>query len=332
MSKKDPDSDAKAAKKSKGEVNTPYDDVFRTLLNDCKTLVLPVLNEVFGENYTGDEKIVYSKNEHYLNQQDGTEDKRITDSGFTVVGEGTKKYLFECQSNSDRSMLVRIFEYATQIALDDGEIVANTLKVTIPDSAVLYLRSNKSTPDKLQIEITTPGGSVTFDVHVMKMKEYSLEDIFEKHLLFLLPFYIFKYENRKLLEELEEDAEKLEALKNEYRMIVGHLNKLTDQGRLSVYYRRILLEMSGKVIEGLAGKYAKVMEGVKSIMGGTVLEYEAKNIYREGEAAGYRNGEDAKAKKMALSLHKSGVDDDLIAKAANVSVEIVKSWIALEPA
>ena len=31
--------------------NTPYDDVFRTLLNDCSSLIIPVINEVFGENY-----------------------------------------------------------------------------------------------------------------------------------------------------------------------------------------------------------------------------------------------------------------------------------------
>ncbi|MCD8007024.1 MAG: hypothetical protein LUF29_08710 [Oscillospiraceae bacterium] len=78
--------------------NTPYDDVFRTLLNDCKMLLLPVLNEIFGENYTGNERIVYSKNEHFMNRQDGEEEERITDASFTVIGEETKKYLFECQA------------------------------------------------------------------------------------------------------------------------------------------------------------------------------------------------------------------------------------------
>ena len=27
-------------------VNTPYDDVFRTMLNDCSSLIIPVINEV----------------------------------------------------------------------------------------------------------------------------------------------------------------------------------------------------------------------------------------------------------------------------------------------
>ena len=42
---------------------TPYDDVFRTLLNDCSSLIIPVINEVFGEHYSGKEEIVFSPNE-----------------------------------------------------------------------------------------------------------------------------------------------------------------------------------------------------------------------------------------------------------------------------
>ena len=43
-----------------------YDGVFRTILNDCRKLVIPVINEIFGENYTGDEKIEFFPNEHFL--------------------------------------------------------------------------------------------------------------------------------------------------------------------------------------------------------------------------------------------------------------------------
>ncbi|MDE7308944.1 MAG: hypothetical protein K2N61_09860 [Lachnospiraceae bacterium] len=47
--------------------NTPYDDVFRTLLNDCSSLIIPIINEVFHEHYSGQEKIIFSPNEHFLN-------------------------------------------------------------------------------------------------------------------------------------------------------------------------------------------------------------------------------------------------------------------------
>ena len=96
-------------------VPTPYDDVFRTLLNDCRSLIIPVINEIFGCTYTGNEQVVLAPDIHFLNQQDGREEKRITDSSFRIVDVwGEKKFLCECQSAADNSMLVRIFEYATQ--------------------------------------------------------------------------------------------------------------------------------------------------------------------------------------------------------------------------
>ena len=38
--------------------------------------------------------------------------------------------------------------------------------------------------------VITPGGTVQYDVPVMKVQAYSLDEIFEKHLLLLIPFYI----------------------------------------------------------------------------------------------------------------------------------------------
>ena len=81
---------------------TPYDDAFRTLLNDCSKLILPVINEVVGEKYTGDETILFAPNEHYLNSGDSGEEKRITDTNFIVIGNTTKRYHFECESPSKR--------------------------------------------------------------------------------------------------------------------------------------------------------------------------------------------------------------------------------------
>ena len=43
--------------------NTPYDDVFRTLLTDCTELMIPVVNEIFHTDYTGKETICLLQNE-----------------------------------------------------------------------------------------------------------------------------------------------------------------------------------------------------------------------------------------------------------------------------
>ena len=284
--------------KNSNIVNTPYDDVFRTLLNDCRRLIIPVINEIFHENFRGDEEIVFMPETHFLNQQDGGEEKRVTDTSFKIVGD--------------------------------------TLKVEIPHSAILFLRCDTSTPDQMRIEMRTPGGTVRFDVLVMKSQRYGIDEIFEKNLLFLIPFYIFSHESRFV--EYNKDKGKLESLKAEYIDIRNRLDDLLESGQISAYTRKIIMEMSNKVVENLARKYKNVREGVKSIMGGRVLEHEAKTILREGWRQGHKEGHEEgrkegrkeggleQAKQTAFNLKAMGMDNDSIAKAVAMGVSVVREW------
>ena len=169
--------------------STPYDDVFRTMLNDCTRFILPLLNEIFGEHYDGTEKIVFANDYHFKNMQDGGEEKIITDSSFKVISKwGEKKYHLECQATIDNSMIIRFFEYDSQIALDDatiekegetedGKKSGGVLTVTFPHSAVLFLRSNENTGDVMKMKFVTPGGELYYDIPIIKMQKYTLQDI-----------------------------------------------------------------------------------------------------------------------------------------------------------
>ncbi len=117
-------------------------------------------------------------------------------------------------------------------------------------------------------------------------KRYTIEEIFEKNLLFLLPFYIFSHEKR--FEEYERDEKKLALLQREYEQIKNRLEELLGQKAISEYTRCTLIDMSNKVLEHIAMKYNSVREGVKSVMGGRVLEYEAKTIRNEGIEEGIK--------------------------------------------
>ncbi|MBR0185942.1 MAG: hypothetical protein IJQ24_07940 [Synergistaceae bacterium] len=297
-------------------VPTPYDDTFRTLMNDCVRLLIPVINEVFGKNYSGDEQIIFRPNEHFINQQDGKEQKRITDSSFSIISHDNleEKFILECQSTDDDTLLIRIFEYITQEALDSGTITKYKLIVTIPNAAVLFLRSKKSTPNSMNIVINTPGGSVSFNVPVMKVQSYSLEQIFDKNLLFLLPFYIFNLE--KNFPQYEASEEALKSLKKVYVDFMDRLEREVTEGHISAYYRRTILDMSKKVLENIAAKYKNVQKGVNDIMGGKVLEHEGKTILNEGIAIGEALGEERGRREekfdTARRLRNAGMSDTQI--------------------
>lgn len=301
-------------------VNTPYDDVFKTLSNDCSALLIPIINEAFHEHFIGNETIVFYPNEHFINSQQGQEQERITDTCFEILGEYRKKYHLECQSTTDSTMLVRMFEYDTQIALDDNKIDDSILTVRFPNSAILYLRSTSTTPDIMHIQMLTPGGELIYPIPTIKIKHYSLNDLFEKNLLFLIPFYIFVHENKFI--EYNKDKKKLDLLLAEYEEIKNRLEDFCRQGKINEYVKCTIIDMSNKVLEHIARNYHHIQEGVKSVMGGKILEYEAKTILNRGRAEGVTEGIALGKIKMLCEMVRDGfISITEAAKRLNISVE-----------
>lgn len=110
-----------------------------------------------------------------------------------------------------------LYEYDSQLALKNSEFIQETLVVRFPESAILYLRHNERVPDVFEVRIHTPNGSISYHVPTLKVQQYDIETIFEKNLLFLIPFYIFTYE--KQFSEINDNKEMLDSLKQEYAMI-----------------------------------------------------------------------------------------------------------------
>lgn len=171
--------------------STPYDDAQRTLSVDCPSLLIPLVNEAFQTNYPLDADIKLYNNEFFITT--GNDQKRITDSNFSLNGETTVRYHFECQSTEDGSLTLRLFEYGAQIALTMADYTKNESTFIFPHAAVLYLRTENTTPSSIRMRIITPGGTVSYEIPVVKVQDYSLDEIFEKKLLFLLPYYFLRY-------------------------------------------------------------------------------------------------------------------------------------------
>ena len=137
----------------------------------------------------------------------------------------------------------------------------------------------------MHVQMITPGGKVTYPIRVIKMKSYTLEEIFEKRLLFLIPFYIFVHE--KNLWVYNEDKERLQELLKEFEYIKNQLETLNEQGVINEFVRLAIVDMTRKVVKHLAKNYKQVRKGVKAVMGGKVLEYEAKTILKKGKISAY---------------------------------------------
>ena len=78
--------------------------------------------------------------------------------------------------------------------------------------------------------------------------------------------------------EYDGDKDKLGELQREYKDITDRIEQLLNAGEISEYTKCTIMDMSNKVLVHIARKYENVMEGVKQVMGGKVLDYEAKRI------------------------------------------------------
>ena len=193
--------------------------------------------------------------------------------------------------------------------------------MTFPNTAVLYLRAYKKTPDKMKYVIVTPGGTVQYDIPIMKVQKYSLDDIFEKRPLMLIPFYIFSHENS--FPEYNSNEQKLEKLKAEYQVILERLDGLEQQGVIGAFDKRTIIELSGDVIKEIAQKYENVQKGVGDMMSGALIETSARKLKNEAENETKRN--------TALRMLKRGkMTIEEIAEDAGLSVSEVEQLAGLQ--
>lgn len=257
---------------------TPYDDVHRTMLNDCPKLIIPVVNEMFHKRHSNKDQVKVLNNEFFINRQDGKQVERITDTHFMI---GSIRYHLECQSTPDGTMMYRIFEYDSQIALQSGKVLGDKLTVKFPNTAILYLRHNQNTPEQMQIEISVPGAACSYLVPVMKVQNYTIETIFEKKLFFLIPFHLFTYEHN--FGVYEENPQKLNELTAVYEEIADKLNACEENHVIDAYMKSMIIDMSKKVLEHLAKKYSNVKKEVGDIMGGKILDYPTKTVWRQAK-------------------------------------------------
>ena len=309
-------------------INTPYDDTFRTLLQDCPELVVPLINELFGTNYTGREVVVSNENEIFLRNPEGKKEKRVTDSNLTLISlKGiSKRYHLECQSTADGTMEIRMWEYDAQIALRNKEYRDGVLYVNFPDSAVIYLRSNSNTPDELKICICVGKKEIFYEIPILKVKNYTLNEIFDKQLWMLIPFYIFRYE--KEFRKINGDEERLRSLRMEYEKVAARLNQECQSGRMKPITGGALCELANNVVEKLASKYDNVEKEVIEVMGGKVLNYRSKEIFREamekGLEEGRMEGSNQKTVELVTKKYQKGDSASKIAEDLLMSVEEVE--------
>ena len=260
------------------ESSTIFDDVFRTMLEKMPQLAVPLINEVFGTSYPEDIEIIQKRNEHQT--QNG---RVITDSHLLIAN---RIYHIECQSTDDSTMVIRMIEYDFAISLEQVQKENGRYRMYFPQSCVLYLRGTKKR-DTISVEIVMPdGNTVEYTVPVVQVQRFTCDDMLQKHLLFLLPYHVIKYEQEK---GLDTDGEKWKELLDEYAKIEKYLEeKFLEKGNEKTY--RDMVELIIQIADYVFRDKEKVRKGFGDVMGGKVLELESDKLIQRGIEQGLEQG------------------------------------------
>ncbi len=261
---------------------TIFDDVFRTIAQKMPYLLIPLINEVFQTNYVEDIHFQQLRNEHY--EKFG---KIITDS-ILQIEDCT--YHLECQSSLDGRMVIRMFEYDFSIALELAQKNNETFEIEFPQSCVLYIRNHRerSLPDYHEAIVKfADGQQILYRVPILRAQNYTVDSIFEKRLLILLPYHILRYES--FLKNSGSNAKKLEQLLTDYQKINNLLEHCTDDKKSTLYIDMITL--IEKIADHIIPKdNENVRERLGDIMGGKILQLESERLLEKGQLLGEAKG------------------------------------------
>lgn len=262
----------------KADRSTIFDDVFRTIAQKMPQLLIPLINEVFHTNYSEDTDFEQLRNEHY--EKYG---KIITDS---IIRIGPHLYHIECQSKRDADMVIRMFEYDISIALEHTSKAEDIWEIEFPQSCVLYVRNHRHLPEyHTAIVKFADGQQVTYQVPIIHAQKYTVNALFEKQLLILLPYHILRYEY--FLKSNKTNEKKVEQLLEDYRKINQLLMETAEKEKKSGLYQNMICVIQ-EITDYIIPKDSEVRKGIGDIMGGNILTLPSDYI-EEGRKEGRLN-------------------------------------------
>ena len=305
-----------------------YDSALAAMVSKLRQFIVPLVNEAFGEKFTQSTNVTLLNNKHVIRRTDDSLDRRDSDIVIElkeIIEELVKKiYTFECEAWYGKTIVIRIAEYGSSIALETAEITDEGLILNIPNSAVIFLHPNESIPRMMKITYRGPNGAeMSYDVPTLQIKDYTIDELFEKQLLILIPFYLFKFSNE--FDEMEENQEKRKVINDELIKINQRLETLLEEKAIDTYQKMTIQSLLKRVSDRLVARYRNIKKEVDEIMTGAIARTQADDILEQGIEQGIEQGQSNTAALFSF-LFDNGKTED--AQKASKNPKLLKELLA----
>lgn len=127
-------------------------------------------------------------------------------------------------------------------------------------------------------------------------------------MLFLAPYYIIKF--RKQLDEINNDAARLNELTSEYQDMYEQIARLSEDDILDESYLYDIVSLTERLIDVVAYGKENIRREV-NVMGGNVLKLDREILIEENQEIGKEIGEE-RLGNLISKLYEAGLTDDII--------------------
>lgn len=316
------------------------DQMMRVLFRLSKRQTVQLINGLFGESFaSADVKAIYYGNAEFISD----EYERIVGDLFMKLDtrRGSVHYHVEFQTLNDQSMVIRMFRYGFEKALElaAGDAEDGVPLVIFPKQIVIFLEENEAIGDELLFRMRMPdGGETVYKVPVLRYWTLTPRDLQERQLSALLPLQVFSSrKNMRLIaasrrsddEKRRLFAREFERLKATIKMTLDVIRELRLQRQLRLGDMDKILQVLDSIVNYLYRNYSdnqqteEVSRMIKTFIDPEVLKKGRKEGLEEGMQKGMQKGMQEGKIAVARNLLKLGVDIGTISEATGLAPEEV---------
>jgi hypothetical protein len=254
-----------------------WDEITKSIAEKMPAQFLPLIKEEFGKEYPAGTSVTLLSTESITPPKKSDVHMSKILSDIVLLVDNQNLYHFECEVNLDNEMVVRMIEYdfhtalTHNLSLDDKQ----NFQLKFPQSVIMYPGTSPM-PDSQKCTITFPDGfEYTYSVPIVKIQQYSLEEIEAKNLLVFIPFTLLRFapqvtKSSKDGSDKPHDTLSEKELTDFVQQIIVMLSNEVNHGRLTATqfkdYIRLLQFAAERVFRKTPNHQKEVYRMTKSVL------------------------------------------------------------------
>lgn len=312
-----------------------FDSTFKKILTLSSKAVVNMINGLFYTSYDPDTAEVF----YHWTESVKNDTLKTTLADTILVINNSDAYHMEAQMTKDENIVFRVFSYGAGYADKTKEISQDEkghdiYQIHFPNPCIIYLNNvSESVPDTYSLSVDLGlDAPIIYRVPVVKLMNCSTEDINNRKMVILVPFFLLKLRER-LSDKESRTPENIASLKSLIKTdIMGSIDKNIELGNITLEDGAQLYKLTQVLYTKLYSYYEETEEVTDMVDQSIVTfvdEFQEQKAKLEHEIAerdkelAYRDKELAdRDKKLAAQKEES---DAIIARLQAEIAELKKS-------